>query len=191
MGSVAGATGGFILGEKGVQKLMEEFKLFGESEKKTEVQKNLEEMKKNNDELTRITRQFQEKERLLEESNQFSEKQKKIKIEDLKADLQKKTTEIREQQQLLNKKDKMLREGKSLEVIKKNIKVNEKNNELLERLNENFKEFKNRMDNLRNNLGNATVIGGTNNIVSNPSQQTIVMDTNIKDPFAQHHLSFT
>ena len=43
---------------------MEEFKLFGESEKKTEVQKNLEEMKKNNDELTRITRQFQEKERL-------------------------------------------------------------------------------------------------------------------------------
>ena len=191
LGSVAGATGGFILGEKGVQKLMEEFKLFGESEKKTEVQKNLEEMKKNNDELTRITRQFQEKERLLEESNQFSEKQKKIKIEDLKADLQKKTTEIREQQQLLNKKDKMLREGKSLEVIKKNIKVNEKNNELLERLNENFKEFKNRMDNLRNNLGNATVIGGTNNIVSNPSQQTIVMDTNIKDPFAQHHLSFT
>ena len=85
LGSVAGATGGFILGEKGVQKLMEEFKLFGESEKKTEVQKNLEEMKKNNDELTRITRQFQEKERLLEESNQFSEKQKKIKIEDLKA----------------------------------------------------------------------------------------------------------
>ena len=66
LGSVAGATGGFILGEKGVQKLMEEFKLFGESEKKTEVQKNLEEMKKNNDELTRITRQFQEKERLLE-----------------------------------------------------------------------------------------------------------------------------
>ena len=190
LGSAAGATGGFILGEKGVQKLMEEFKLFGESEKKTEVQKNLEEMKKNNDELTRITRQFQEKERLLEESNQFSEKQKKIKIDDLKADLKEKTTEIKEQQQLLNKKDKMLREGKSLEVIKKNIKVNEKNNELLEQLSENFKEFKNRMDNLRNNISN-TVIGGTNNIVSNPSQQTIVMDTKIKDPFAQHHLSFT
>ena len=46
------------------------------------------------------------------------------------------------------------------------------------------------MDNLRNNIRN-TVIGGTNNIVSNPSQQTIVMDTKIKDPFAQHHLSFT
>ena len=190
LGSVAGGAGGFILGEKGVQKLMEEFKLFGESEKKTEVQKNLEEMKKNNDELTRITRQFEEKEKLLKESNQFNEKQKKIKIDDLKADLEKKTTEIREQQELLNKKDKMLREGKSLEVIKKNIKVNEKNNELLEQLSENFKEFKNRMDNLRNNLSN-TVIGGTNNIVSNPSQQTIVMDTKIKDPFAQHHLSFT
>ena len=191
LGSAAGATGGFILGEKGMQKFMEEFKLFGESEKKTEVQKNLEEMKKNNDELTRITKQFQEKERLLEESNQFSEKQKKIKIEDLKADLEKKTSEINAQQQLLNKKDKMLKEGKSLEVIKKNIKVNERNNEILEKLNENFKEFKNRMDNLRNNLGNATVIGGTNNIVSNPSQQTIVMNTKIKDPFAQHHLSFT
>jgi len=190
VGSVLGAAGGFFLGEKGVQKLMEEFKLFGESEKKTEVQKNLEEMKKNNDELTRITRQFEEKEKLLKESNQFNEKQKKIKIDDLKADLEKKTTEIREQQELLNKKDKMLREGKSLEVIKKNIKVNEKNNELLEQLSENFKEFKNRMDNLRNNLSN-TVIGGTNNIVSNPSQQTIVMDTKIKDPFAQHHLSFT
>ena len=190
LGSAAGATGGFILGEKGMQKFMEEFKLFGESEKKTEVQKNLEEMKKNNDELTRITRQFEEKEKLLKESNQFNEKQKKIKIDDLKADLEKKTTEIREQQELLNKKDKMLREGKSLEVIKKNIKVNEKNNELLEQLSENFKEFKNRMDNLRNNLSN-TVIGGTNNIVSNPSQQTIVMDTKIKDPFAQHHLSFT
>ena len=190
VGSVLGAAGGFFLGEKGVQKLMEEFKLFGESEKKTEVQKNLEEMKKNNDELTRITRQFEEKEKLLKESNQFNEKQKKIKIDDLKADLEKKTTEIREQQELLNKKDKMLREGKSLEVIKKNIKVNEKNNELLEQLSENFKEFKNRMDNLRNNISN-TVIGGTNNIVSNPSQQTIVMDTKIKDPFAQHHLSFT
>ena len=190
LGSAAGATGGFILGEKGMQKFMEEFKLFGESEKKTEVQKNLEEMKKNNDELTRITRQFEEKEKLLKESNQFNEKQKKIKIDDLKADLEKKTTEIREQQELLNKKDKMLREGKSLEVIKKNIKVNEKNNELLEQLSENFKEFKNRMDNLRNNISN-TVIGGTNNIVSNPSQQTIVMDTKIKDPFAQHHLSFT
>ena len=190
VGSVLGAAGGFFLGEKGVQKLMEEFKLFGESEKKTEVQKNLEEMKKNNDELTRITREFEDNERFLEESNQLSEKQKKIKIDDLKADLEKKTTEIREQQELLNKKDKMLREGKSLEVIKKNIKVNEKNNELLEQLSENFKEFKNRMDNLRNNLSN-TVIGGTNNIVSNPSQQTIVMDTKIKDPFAQHHLSFT
>ena len=32
----------------------------------------------------------------------------------------------------------------------------------------------------------STVIGGnTNIIVTNPTEQTIVMDTNIKDPFAQ------
>ena len=47
------------------------------------------------------------------------------------------------------------------------------------------------MDNIKNNLGNATIIGGTNNITTNPSQQTVVMDTNIKDSFARNHLAFT
>ena len=191
LGSVAGATGGFFLGEKGVQKLMEKYNLFGESEAKTELEKKEKEQEELNKKVTKIHSDMNKKERLIEEEDSLSQRQKDAKIMELNRQIGEKTKEDNQRIRELAKEIKMLREGKSLEVIKKNIKVNEKNNEILEKLNENFKEFKNRMDNLRNNLGNATVIGGTNNIVSNPSQQTIVMDTKIKDPFAQHHLSFT
>ena len=191
VGSVLGAAGGFFLGEKGVQKMMEKFNLFGESEAKTELEKKEKEQKELHEKVGKVFDARTKKERLIEEEDSFTRRQKDAKIQELNRQINERTKEDNQRIRELNKEIKMLREGKSLEVIKKNIKVNEKNNEILEKLNENFKEFKNRMDNLRNNLGNATVIGGTNNIVSNPSQQTIVMDTKIKDPFAQHHLSFT